>query len=142
MNKQNLSIELQMCIEEALHSGDAVKIHDCIDKVKDNLPVLGNDREAIPSLLGLCRLLEFEGRNDEALDCLEKVSQISADDMYLQSILLRETGLCHMRMEQKEKGLDALQRALNMAKENNYHQEIIVTSLFLGRYFVVIRNFG
>ena len=35
----------------------------------------------------------------------------------------------------KEKGLDALQRALNMAKENNYHQEIIVTSLLLGKYY-------
>lgn len=135
MNKQNLSIELQMCIREALQSGDAVKIHGCIDKVKDNLPLLGNDQEAIPNLLGLYRLLEFEGRNDEALDCLEKVSQVSADDMYLQSKLLRETGLCHMRMNQKGKGLDALQRALNIAKDNNNHQEIIVTSLFLGKYY-------
>lgn len=121
-------------VQNSLESGDNVEINLCISEAQKYLTSLTNNEDLSHCHFALYHLFLFKREYETSLNHLKEALKQTSNPQRLYTLLL-EQGLCYMHMKQKENGLNAFQRAFDVACTNNDYHEMANACNLIGKYY-------
>lgn len=133
-------IKLIQSAKEALEKREAIKIEHELKKLQGIYLQITDDSLIFDFHILVYHMLEFLGRELEALEELNNTLNICSHASQ-RGIILREIGLTYMRMNQQEKGFEYLNAYYTETEANKIYNEMADASLWLARFYYAKQDY-